>query len=210
MRTTNRLLVLGIVLVLLSGSLVSTNQSSAVELDWQTSIERLVEQQEEDLENFVLRLQEAGEDVLAEKQGELRRAQNQELRSEAKALQAQKEEKLQQLQVELRDEVLRQQLQLMLVNLDAGEQEARFKVIAQLQDQLTATQSEVEEELQEQLQRLEADYEERSQKEMANLRAEVERAMDDELTGFRFELMQELEEKVAELGPRSRSEMANR
>ncbi|HKM43532.1 MAG TPA: hypothetical protein VJZ70_06025 [Limnochordia bacterium] len=210
MRTTNRLLVLGIVLVLLSGSLVSTNQSSAVELDWQTSIERLVEQQEEDLENFVLRLQEAGEDVLSEKQGELRRAQNQELRSEAKALQAQKEEKLQQLQVELRDEVLRQQLQLMLVNLDAGEQEARFKVIAQLQDQLTATQSEVEEELQEQLQRLEADYEERSQKEMANLRAEVERAMDDELTGFRFELMQELEEKVAELGPRSRSEMANR
>jgi hypothetical protein len=196
--------------MLLSGSLVSTNQSRAVEPDWQTSIEHIVEQQEEELENFVLRLQQAGEDVLAEKQGELRRAQNQELRTEAKALKAQKEEKLQQSQVELRDEVLRQQLQLMLVNLDAGEQEVRFEAIAQLQDQLEATQSEVEEELQEQLERLEADYEERSQKEMANLWAEVERAMDEELTSFRHGLMQELEEKVAKLGPRSRSEMVNR
>lgn len=210
MRDTARLLVLGLVLILLSGSLIQTEQSRAAKPDWTMSIEHLLAEQEVELEQFTHTLQQAGDDLLADRIGQLRRAHMQELYNEAKALKAQTEEKLHELQADLNDAILQEQLKLMFVTLDEREQAARFKVIAQLQDQLASVRSDLEEELHEQLLELEAAYEERSQGEMALVRAEVERAMDDELAAFRLGLMQELEEEVAKLAPPSRSAMANR
>ena len=212
MRVTGRLLVLGTMLILLSGSLVSTNQSVAVAPSWQTAVdvERFLAEQDVALEDYRLSLQQAGEEIFAEKRGELRRAQMQQLHSEAKTLQAQKEEQIKEVQTELADELLRQQLQLMLVSLDKDQREARFEVITQLQKEFTSIQTDLETELQEELHELEAAHEEGSQEEVAILRAEVERAMDEELTSYRLALMKELEEEIAKLDTPSRSALANR
>ncbi|HBN96806.1 MAG TPA: hypothetical protein DDZ66_10940 [Firmicutes bacterium] len=213
MRVTSRLLVLGAVLILLSGSLVSSNENKAIgspEGKTQTALESLLIKQEEDLKDYRLKLQQAGEDTFAQRQGELRRAQAQKLHNDAKALQTQMEGELQRLQNELAGELLRQQLQLMLVTLNEKQEEACLEKIAELQDQMNEIQTRLEEDYKERLQKLQAEHEEQSHQETLRLQAEVERAMDDEFAQYQLGLLQDLEEEIAKLSPTLRSAYANR
>lgn len=213
MRVISRLLVLSAVLILLSGSLVGAHQSAVItspEEQTQINLESLLTKQEEDLEDYRLQLQKAGEETYAERQGELRREQAQNLHNEARALQAHVKGQLQELQDELQGELLRQQLQLMLVTLDEKQQQARLDHIAELQNQMQVAQESLEEEYQDQLEQLQATHEERSLTELAALKTEVERAMDDEFAQYRLGLLQELEEEIAKMRPKLASEYTNR
>lgn len=215
MRITSRLLVLGAVLILLSGSLVTTRQSAATSSpEWQLEVQSLITRHDKDLENYKSQLQQAGEDIYAEKYGELRRAQAQELHNAVKALQAQMEQELREVQEELTDELLLQQLQLMLVTLDARQQEARLETITQLQSQLESTQEDLEATYQEQVQQLQAEYEQRAQEEAVALQRAVERHLEVEFAQYELALTQEFEAELLKMRPKQstnlRSEMAVR
>ena len=199
----NRLLVLCLITIFLSGSLVLTEDNKAALPEPETVIEALLMEQEEELKKYALELKQAGEELFAEKLGELRRAHMQAMHDEAKRLRFQAEDKLKELEAKLGGDMLRQQLQLMLVTLDEDQRQARLKVMEQLQGELAAAQVDLEAELQEQLLQLEAEYEARSQGEAARLLAEVEQALEEELTDFRLRLFQDLARS-------SRSALANR
>ena len=199
----NRLLVLCLITIFLSGSLVLTEDNKAALPEPETVIEALLMEQEEELKKYALELKQAGEELFAEKLGELRRAHMQTMHDEAKRLRFQAEDKLKELEAKLGGDMLRQQLQLMLVTLDEDQRQARLKVMEQLQGELAAAQVDLEAELQEQLLQLEAEYEARSQGEAARLLAEVEQALEEELTDFRLRLFQDLARS-------SRSALANR
>jgi len=199
----NRLLVLCLITIFLSGSLVLTEDNKAALPEPETVIEALLMEQEEELKKYALELKQAGEELFAEKLGELRRAHMQAMHDEAKRLRFQAEDKLKELEAKLGGDMLRQQLQLMLVTLDEDQRQARLKVMEQLQGELAAAQVDLEAELQEQLLQLEAEYEARSQGEAARLLAEVEQALEEELADFRRSLFQDLARS-------SRSALANR
>lgn len=200
MRITSRLLVLGAVLILLSGSPITTRESSAINSpEWQTEIERLLTRNEEDLANYKIELQQAGEDIYGEKQGELLRAQAQTLHNEARTLQAQMQLESRHLQEELSSELLRQQLQLILVGLDVEQRDARFKAINQLQDQLKSAQDDLEASYQEQLQQLQAEHEKLAQEEIRSLQVAIERFLEEEFAQYELALTRELEVELTKM-----------
>lgn len=203
MRITSRLLVLGAVLILVSGSLVTTRQSAATSSpEWQLEVQSLITRHDEELRNYKNQLQQTGEDIYAEKYGELRRAQAQELHNAVKALQAQMQQELREVQEALTDELLLQQLQLMLVTLDARQQEARLETITQLQSQLESTQDELEAAYQEQVQQLQTEYEQRAQEESVALQRTVERHLEVEFAQYELALTQEFEAELLKMRPK--------
>ncbi|HBG01540.1 MAG TPA: hypothetical protein DDW87_08215 [Firmicutes bacterium] len=211
LRVPGRLLVLGAILVLLSGSFVVTNPHTATAaVERQAAMESLLAQQDEDLAGYSEHLRQAGEDIFAEKQGELRRARAQKLHNDARALQAQIQLELKELQDELGSEILRQQLQLMLVSLDKEEQQARLGQIEELQEQIKGAQASLEEDYQEKLDVLQAEHERRGTEELLALQMEVERAMEEELVYYSEGLLRDLEEEIAKINTNLRSRYANR
>ena len=80
-------------------------------------MEDLLAEQDENLASYKAQLQKAGEEIFAEK-GELRRARAQKLQNAIRALQEKMALELKERQEDLNREVLRQQLQLLLVSLD--------------------------------------------------------------------------------------------
>ncbi len=193
-RFTSRLLVLGTVLILLSGSLVNTKEGVATEPEWAAVMESLLLQQEQDLEAYSSHLRQVGEELFAEREGELRRAQSQRFHNAAKALQAQVEAELKELQEDLNGEILRHQLQLMLVSLDEQEQEAKLNQITRLQEEIKEVKTSLEAEYQRRFQELQAEHEERNTEELLALQNKVERAMDEEFAEYRLGLLKDLEE----------------
>lgn len=214
MRVKNRLflgLALSLVLTLLAGSLPPAGQSAAKSVGKESiSIETLLREHEEELDNYKASLQQAGEDTFREKQGELLRAQAQALHNEAKKLRGQMEERLQALSEDISQGILRQQLQLMLVSLDAKQQEAHLARIAELETEMKLVQAKLEEEYQAQLDELQSEHEQRSRKEAALLKAEIEQAMDDEFAQYQLGLLVELETQIVKKRSTLASEDANR
>ena len=212
LRVIIKLFVLGTVVILLSGSLVFTGAqerpSGAVEGEW--VIEDFLARQEAELEAYELELKQAGEDLFAQKQGELRRAQAQRFQSEAKVLKATLEAELRALQDELSKEMLGYQLQLMLVSLTPEEQRARLELLSNLQDQMAATQTELEAAYKEQLLQLQAEHEEAARAEILGLKAQVEGVMEEEFAEYRLGSLKELDEEFAKMNSASRSVHANR
>ncbi len=200
MRITSRLLVLGTVLILLSGSLVSTRQSSAISSpEWQLEVQSLLAKQEEDLANYKKELQKSGEDIYAQRQGELRRAQAQELHNAVKELQTQMLQDSRELQEELTAELLRQQLQLVLVTLDATQKETRLDTITQIQNQMKSIQDDMQASYEEQLQQLHAEHEQSAQEAAVALQATVERFLAEEFASYEMALVRELEAELMKM-----------
>lgn len=211
MRVLSRLVVLSVVLILLSGSVISSGQRPVQDqLDWQKILDEMLAQQEQDLQDYRDQLQRAGEDVFADKQGQLFRAQAQKLHNEARLLKAQVEEEIQALQQELSAKLLREQLELMLLTLDEKGQEVRLERIAQVQEELQTAQEGLREEYEKRLLVLQEEHERRSHEETEALKAEVEKAMDDEFAQYQLTLLQQLEEEIAKMKPDLRSAHANR
>src|SRR5690554_6159647 len=96
---------------------------------------------QEELASYRQQLQAAGEDLFAEMQGELRRAQAQQFQNEAKAMQARLQAELSAVSEDLADEMLKLQLQVMLVSLSTEERQAKLDQISYLQVELAEQQT---------------------------------------------------------------------
>lgn len=204
-------LLLSVAIILLAGSAPQGSQSIARGVvDDSQAIEALLKEQEEELEEYRAYLQQAGEDTFQQKQGELLRAQAQQLHNEAKKLRTSLEAKYQVLTEGISQEILRQQLQLMLVSLDEGQQEARLARIAELEEERQTVRVELDAEYQAELHELQARHEERSRQAVIQLRAEIERAMEEEFAQYQLALLQDLEGRIAKMGPALASGEANR
>jgi hypothetical protein len=195
-----RLLLLSAVLILLSGSLAATEEVVAPSsLEESKTMEDLLAEQDENLASYKAQLQKAGEEIFAEKKGELRRARAQKLQNAIRALQEKMALELKERQEDLNREVLRQQLQLLLVSLDPEEQRSRLGQIAELQEQMEAVQALVEEEYQQKFEWIHAEHEGQGVEEILALQREVERAMQQELAHYSQGLFGALEHEVAKI-----------
>lgn len=205
MPRTISLIILSLAALILTGSALALPQQERLEPDLGTErveqLAELLEAFEDELAAYRLELQKAGEELFAQREGELRRAHSQGLKMAADALQAEAQEALEEAQSGLNRELLTLHLELLLVSLSPEEQEAKLQQLAQIQDELGKLQGHFQEQLEQDLNKLEEEYEQSWQAERAALQEQVEQTLSDEFNQYRLGLLAELEQAAGKLGP---------
>ena len=198
--------------LLLSGSLIplqdqKTSDSSAYSVD---QIAGLVAEVEADVQLYQEDLQQAGQELLEEQVGQLRRAQAQQLLDASKALQAEIEQEGQAIQAQLGTEILRLQLQLVLVSLDGEQQLKILQRITQLQDELEQWERQAQVDFEARFTQLKSDSELAGEQELRQLQAKLEQVMTEDMADYSQARYLELERDLALVTPFSRSVSQNR
>jgi hypothetical protein len=203
MRRLTVFMVLGVLAALVTGSVLALPQAETVNthVELAKTLEDLLLEQEQGRLAYEAELRQAGEEILAQKEGELRREQAQMLHNDAAALRREMQEQVETLQREMSRELLGLQLELILVSLTPGEQDERLAQIEALQEELQRDTEALDAEYQEKLLQLQAEHEELARQRILSFQAELETALQDELTAYHLELMQQLEEAAGKLHP---------
>ncbi|MDI9412062.1 MAG: hypothetical protein QM401_00595 [Bacillota bacterium] len=197
-------------LVLSASTLMIPARFEAKEDNNVLEFERLLAEEEEILKAYEQELIEKGEQFLMEQESQLRRAQEQELHDATKELISEFETKASELQREIAKKRLRNQLELVLVSLNEDQQSAKMQQISESNSEFIELQKEIQLELEMHLAELRLEHEAIWVTEKEELRTRLEGTLAEQFSVFQEERWKIFEEKISNLAPELRRQLANR
>lgn len=211
MDTYAKVILLVVLSLILSASSLSPQNHKVANNDIAVSeFEQLLAEEELVLQEYEQELLAKGEEFFAEQESQLRRAQEQELQNAAKDLVSEFESEGIKKQKELSEEILRHQLEMVLVSLNEDQQSLKAKQIMEANSELTKWEKQAQSELEESLEQLRLEYEEQWLAERKELQIRLEKSLAEQFKDFQEERWQVFEEKSLNLSSELRRQLANR
>lgn len=155
-------------------------------------------------------LQAAGEFLYHEESGQLELAYGQALKNEQRVLLEKAEEMMEEKGEELAKAILRNRLQLTLLDLNKEQQEQKLKEAALLQEDFETWQKQAEEKVLKELNRLEDQYEQALQLELTELKTSLEQAMEEDYALYKKQRAEKFRTEISGLDTGLRNALVNR